>query len=696
MGESGQEKKKILIIDDSEVNRSILKDMLGGGYEILEACDGVEGVEILRKYEDQIDLVLLDIIMPNMDGFGVLSAMNEKRWIEYIPVVMISTERDPVYIEKAYEMGITDFIARPCDTLILRRRVINTIMLYAKQKKLISLVADQVYEKEKTSNLMVSILSHIVEFRNGESGLHVLHIRTITGLLLKSLVKKSNKYSLTRSDVSLISTASALHDIGKIGIPEAILNKPGRLTREEFEIMKTHSMLGATMLSGLPFYQNEKLIRLAYEICRWHHERYDGKGYPDGLKGDEIPIAAQIVALADVYDALTSKRVYKDAYSHEKAIQMILDGECGVFNPLLLECLTEIQEQLKEELEQSSFSKSSQREMQKIAEELMAHAELSLSKRTLNLLEHERIKYQFLASMTNDILFEYTNTPSMITFSEQGAKRLGIRETMLNPYQNRNVLHTFGTENLQGFGKLVKRATPEQPIFQYDCRITIDDELKWARLVCCTTWSGDEPPQYTGLIGKIVELKDEENVVVDIDKMITRDPLTGLLNFTHARLRIREQLELRRNSEFAIVIFDLDSFRSANDRYGHIFGDNLLKYMAERLRQCIRSEDIAARIGGDEFLVMVEYKKEKEKVIERIYNDLTGEHDGFPVSVAMGIARTEDIGRDCEALLRGAEQALSTIKLEKKKGYSFYDKTMRSMRPVLSSIEELENMEDEK
>lgn len=690
MGKSGQGKQKILIIDDSEINRSILIDMLGEGYEMLEACDGVEGVELIQQYGTQIDLVLLDILMPNMDGFGVLSAMNENHWIEDIPVVMISTERDPAYIERAYEMGITDFIARPFDTLIVRRRVINTIMLYAKQKKLISLVADQVYEKEKTSNLMVSILSHIVEFRNGESGLHVLHIHRITELLLKTLVKKSNKYPLTHDDIFLISTASALHDIGKIGIPETILNKPGRLTKEEFEVMKTHSMLGATMLSGLPFYQDEKLIRMAYEICRWHHERYDGKGYPDGLKGDEIPIAAQIVALSDVYDALTSKRVYKDAYSHEKAVQMILDGECGVFNPLLLECLLEIQKELKEEMGQDFISKSSQKEMQKTVEELMAHEEFSLSKRTLNLLEHERIKYQFLASMTNDILFEYTHVPSMITFSEQGAKRLGLAETMLNPYQDHNVLNIFGAENIRGLGKAVKKATPEQPIIQYDCRVTIDGELKWMQVICCTTWSGEEPPQCTGLIGKMIELQNEQNTIVDIDKMVARDSLTGLLNFTHAKLRIRERLENRRDSEFAIAIFDLDSFRSANNRYGHVFGDNVLKYMAERVRKCIRSEDIAARIGGDEFLIMVEYKKEIEKGIERIYNALAGEYDGFPIAVDMGIARTEDAGRDSEALLRGAEQALSTVKLKKKNGYSFYDKTMRGMRPVLSSIEELE------
>ena len=198
---------------------------------------------------------------------------------------------------------------------------------------------------------MVSILSQIVEFRNGESGLHVIHINLLTSLILERLQEKTDRYDISRQEQELIATASTLHDIGKIAIDEKILNKPGKLTREEFEIMKTHTVIGANMLETVEQYQNEPLIERAHEICRWHHERYDGRGYPDGLKGDEIPISAQVVALADVYDALVSKRVYKPAYSHEKAIEMILNGECGAFNPLLLECLTDIKDQLRKEMQ---------------------------------------------------------------------------------------------------------------------------------------------------------------------------------------------------------------------------------------------------------------------------------------------------------------------------------------------------------
>lgn len=350
-------KQQILIVDDSEINREILKEILKEDYRILEAANGEECLEQLERSGTGISLVLLDIVMPEMDGFEVLAAMNQNHWIEDIPVIMISSEDSDSYIRRAYEMGVSDYISRPFDAKIVYQRVLNMIKLYAKQRRLIHLVTRQIYEKERNNRMMIGILSQIVEFRNGESGLHVIHINLITQLLLEQLVKKTGKYQLSWEDRLLIATASALHDIGKIGIDEKILNKPGKLTKEEFEIMKTHTLIGAQMLDNLDMYRNEKLLKLAYEICHWHHERYDGKGYPDGLVGEEIPISAQVVSLADVYDALVSERVYKKAFSHEKALEMIQNGECGTFNPLLLQCMTEAQDKLKTMMEVAEKNK---------------------------------------------------------------------------------------------------------------------------------------------------------------------------------------------------------------------------------------------------------------------------------------------------------------------------------------------------
>jgi len=385
------QKQTILIVDDSEMNRSILSDMLEDEYEILEAEDGAAAIAILQEHTPDISLVLLDVVMPQVDGFEVLAVMNQNRWIENIPVIMISAESGSTQVARAYGLGVTDFIARPFDTLIVRRRVDNTILLYAKQKMLLGLLEEQINEKERVSGMMVDILSHIVEFRNGESGRHILHVRTLTEVLLRQLLRKTDRYPLSEKEVSLICTASALHDIGKIAIREDILNKPGKLTPEEFEIMKTHSTVGAGMLEALPAYEDEPLVKTAYEICRWHHERYDGRGYPDGLKGDEIPISAQIVALADVYDALTSDRCYKKAFPHETAIQMILDGQCGTFNPLLLDCLREVAPSLAGSL--VTPAQAYRPKLRRSSLEVFRPENDTASERSLRLLDLERMKY---------------------------------------------------------------------------------------------------------------------------------------------------------------------------------------------------------------------------------------------------------------------------------------------------------------
>ena len=347
-----QEKTQILLVDDSKMNRMLLREILGDGYHILEAENGQECLEKMRAEAGNIALVLLDINMPVMDGFEVLKAMNANHTIEDTPVIMISSEDSDAAIRRSYELGASDYVNRPFDARIVYRRVTNTIKLYAKQRRLVQMVSDQIRARENNTDMLVGVLSHIVEFRNGESGAHVRHIRIITELLLRRLLEFSSRYSITAEQQDMIPLASALHDIGKIGIDEKILNKPGKLTPEEFKVIQTHSMLGAKMLHDLDGFAEQPLLQTAYEIARWHHERWDGRGYPDGLKGDEIPISAQLVSLADVYDALTSERCYKKAFSHEKAVQMILNGECGAFNPLLLQCLTDVQADLKEELQQ--------------------------------------------------------------------------------------------------------------------------------------------------------------------------------------------------------------------------------------------------------------------------------------------------------------------------------------------------------
>ncbi len=680
-GKNQKNKYKVLIVDDSEMNRSILADILGEEYDIIEAEDGEEAVSILRRRSSEISLVLLDIVMPKMDGFEVLVMMNKYQWIDEIPVIMISAESSSTSVERAFDLGVVDYISRPFDAVVVHRRVVNTILLYAKQRKLVGMVTDQIYEKEKQSRLMIDILSQIVEFRNGESGMHVLHIHLITEILLKQLFQKTGKYHITAEDITMISMASALHDVGKIAIPGEILNKPGKLTREEYKTMKTHPAVGAEMLDELPFHQDEPLLRRAYEICRWHHERYDGRGYPDGLKGDEIPISAQVVALADVYDALVSERVYKRAFSHEVAVEMILDGECGVFNPILLECLVESAEKIQDSLESATFgaSISEQREVRKITEEMMQHEELSASERTLRLLEHERTKYRFYASMSHEVQFEYSVEPPMLTMSEWGAAVLGLKEIIMDPEHDEQFRGILGEGVLESFSELLYETKPKHPVFRFQGFLKVNGEERWHQIICQALWSSEETPRLTGAIGKAVDIHDEHMRVVHLEKTASHDGLTGLLNHSSAEFIIRERLRLNPRGKFAMFLLDLDYFKSANDEHGHIFGDRVLQHLAGKIRDSVREEDVAARMGGDEFLMFIDYTTDLESAVKRIYSSLLGYYEHFQISVSMGVAVSNGENLDYETLFHHADEALYSVKLSGRGTYHFYKPEMDEM-----------------
>lgn len=343
---------KILIVDDIEINRELLAEILGDEYEILQAENGKEGLRQLEDYHEQIAVLMLDLIMPEMDGFAVLRELENRPWSKNIGIIIISSDNTIKTEAECFELGVTDFVHRPFDNRLVKKRVNNVVSLYQyqqeleakvekqtetlrKQYRILQLQAEQL--KQSRANV-IDVLGTVVEYRNLESGQHIERVKGYTKILAERLRTDYPEYGLTEEKVEVISSASALHDIGKIAIPDSILLKPSRLTAEEFEYMKSHTTKGGEILGSIRNVWDEEYGKVSYEICRHHHERYDGRGYPDGLKGDEIPISAQIVSIADVYDALVNERVYKSAFSKEKAFQMIVTGECGVFSPKLLDC----------------------------------------------------------------------------------------------------------------------------------------------------------------------------------------------------------------------------------------------------------------------------------------------------------------------------------------------------------------------
>ena len=490
-------KQKILIVDDAKFNRDILKEILGDTYNYLEAENGNQAIQMIGE-NIGIDLMLLDINMPQMNGFEVLEIMKRSQCIDETPVIMISAEESVDVMRKAYEMGITDYITRPFDSVIVKKRVQNTLELYANQKRLINVVVDQVYEKEENNDIMLRILSNVLGSRNSESSEHILHIRTATKMMLRQLLKTTDAYHLTETDIAIITTASSLHDIGKIRIPEEILNKPGRLTDEEFKIMKTHSELGAAIIRDMHFLQDNPLVHTAWEICRWHHERWDGKGYPDGLKGEEIPISAQVVSITDVYDALTSERCYKKAFDHDTAIQMILDGQCGQFNPILLKCLKELNPQFSKMLDKEMAENSYYHEVQRLSNEILSDRSLPNQNYSQSVVRIMQEKIDFFKSNSGMNSIDYNAISGQLTILNGKQQILCQRD---NP--KFDLFKEFGVneEDVQHIRALLHQTSVQNKEISVQIKATVENDTQIYKLKLHTLWSPLKKDGYIGIVG---------------------------------------------------------------------------------------------------------------------------------------------------------------------------------------------------
>lgn len=341
-------KKTILIVDDIEMNRVVLRTTFEEDYEILEAENGREALRIIGENTDHLSAVLLDLMMPEVDGFGVLEEMNRLKLMETIPVFLITAENSSEVLKKGYDFGVVDIIGKPITPYFIKRRIGNVIELNHLVSAQDAMLRRQATEIRELNRTVLETLATAIEFRDCDSGEHVNHMSKLTLCFLKAINQYYPEYAIDEEEMQAIADAAVMHDVGKIAIPDSILGKPGKLTKEEFDIMKTHTLRGCELLESVPKMKENPVYEYAYDICRHHHERWDGNGYPDGLKGEEISIWSQAVSVADVYDALVSKRVYKAAYPHDEAIRMIMDGECGAFSPMILECLLKSQDEMAE------------------------------------------------------------------------------------------------------------------------------------------------------------------------------------------------------------------------------------------------------------------------------------------------------------------------------------------------------------
>lgn len=688
--------KAILIVDDVELNRAILSELFHSSYRIFEAANGRQALEVLREHRDEIAVVLLDIVMPVMDGYEVLENMNREKWLVRLPVVLITAENSDTASLRSYDLGVADIINKPFNPGIVKRRVDNIIELYQHKAHLETLVDKQVKALEQqalklnqANAFMIEALSSVVEFRSSESGRHIKRIRFTTRLLLEALAVRHPKYGLTPLTMDRISLAASMHDIGKIAIPDSVLNKPGKLTAEEFEIMKTHTLKGCELLQSLNYSPNETFYRYCYDICRSHHERWDGRGYPDGLAGARIPIWAQVVSLADVYDALTSERTYKRSYSHQEAVDMILGGECGAFNPELLEVFVAEAPRLQKDphglSEAQAFAEATtpfDPFAEEAAERAAARDAEVLSARTLWLLEREREKYRIVAELSGDIVFSYDMGADVLEFSEKYHTLFGRDTRVPHTRERLTATDLIHDEDRSLIDARLGGLTPQYPRCRLELRLrTRSGRYEWFEVYTHALWDVDAGYECVGYIGKLANIHERKAEASILRERAHTDALTRVANRPHAEERITAALRNDSGTRAALLFLDLDDFKSINDRFGHPVGDRVLCCLAGEIRARVRESDVVGRLGGDEFVVFlrnVSSEKDVARKAEELCNlncatlcaDLA---DEAPVtSCSVGIAMSPEDGVDYAELMARADNALYQAKARGKRRYAFY------------------------
>ena len=687
-----QSTKKMLVVDDVELNRAILSELFGNTYEMIEAENGQEALDVLKEQSQDISIVLLDIVMPVMDGLTALQEINRLGYLEYMPVVMVTAESTESISLQMYEIGASDVISKPFNPAVVRQRVDNIVELYDYRRDLEEVVRQQTVTLEEqaeklrqTNVFVIDTLCTAVEFRDGESGTHIVRIRDITRLLLKEFGIRHSKYRMSDERIEVIANAAAMHDIGKIAVPDAILNKPGKLTREEFEIMKLHTIKGCEMLAKLDYVQDQEYYEYCYDICRHHHERWDGRGYPDSVKGDDITIWAQVVALADVYDALVSERTYKKAFTHETAVQMIANGECGQFNPELITCFLEISADLKKMYVTIAREHAAPPSQPFVLEAPKQDDNLQ---RILKLLELERAKYHIIADSSGEIVFEYNVSEDCIHFSENVSLILDCPveiKKLLNEKQDYLVIYEQDFNLLrEAYREIQKDRT--RTVRKMIRLKTRNGEYEWFEAVARGIFTDEaREPQLTDIIGKLVNVNE---LKVEANRWRTAahtDPLTNLDNSMAFQERVFNAMESGDYREGTLLFVDVDDFKLVNSEYGRPMGDLILRFVGDRLQTLFRSSDMLGRIGGDEFAVFMPgvtdtaLLREKSQLLcdtvaaARVDNGQGVVCNSFSISV--GIAKYPTDAREYHALIHNANEALKKAKEKGENRFHFYTET---------------------
>ncbi len=685
------ERDIVLLVDDQAKDRTQLRQLLSPSYEIVEAADGNEGIQMMETYCLQLAAVLLDVDMPGLDGFEVLQIARQKGWLRSVPVFLIAEDRAEEALERGYELGAMDILTKPFWPQVVRRRVDSMVELFRHRYELEQAVQEQtarIREQDarirKTNKSIMEILSAAIGFRNMDSEVHVRRMRQITRMLLTDVMEHHPEYHLTEEQVERIADLSILHDIGKIGIPDVILNKSGRLTEDEYECMKAHAIYGGELVERMDFQTGEEGRWYCYEICRHHHERWDGSGYPDGLKGEEIPIWVQAVSVADAYEALVSHRVYKEAYTAEEAVQMILYGECGSFNPKILESLQRVSPRLVQEVAGEAEREHLEKELdgQEPVKAIPKPPELSNATEEGKLLfDLEQEKYRIIAELSEDMIFTYNVLFDSMEFSEKFCKVFQV-PAYVNDYSKRPMPErTFYPEEYEELCRKRQTLTWAVPEMEMDLRLPLPDGgHPWFHLVLHILSDRNDRTRELGYVGKLTNINRIKKEATEWQKRANTDVLTQLYNRAGAHILFEE---LRQEScqtplDLTVAFMDIDRFKTLNDTLGHEAGDQILAAFGRSVRHLFRPDDIVSRFGGDEFLVVMKgmgdrtFARNKLSQLCHQTVQISSVDKPLEISSSIGVAFFPRDGKEFDDLLRKADKALYASKHAGRGCLSFY------------------------
>lgn len=670
----GAESPVLLIIDDDEHNRAILREMFRGRFGMLEACDMSSALQALERHRAGIALVFLNISLPDADGFEMLREMHARGFLPGIPVMMIASAISPEKAGAAIRLGVSDFVEQPMNPEIVQRRAQRLMEFERERASVEELVEARARDIRRANRYAIEALSTIVEFRSGETAQHTRRISLVTRLLCQALSLRYMEYNLTDAMIDDIVCASALHDVGMIAVPESILNKPGPLTNEEFEIIKRHTIYGAQVIERISSIGGERFFSYCRDICLCHHERWDGNGYPGGIQGDAIPIWAQVVGLADVYEALTSERVYKPPFTHEQALEMIKGGDCGVFSPKLLATLNLIAARIKGALDVLATSGD------QAPGDPPYEVSGQITPRALKLLEHEREQYKTYASLSGEVLLDYDCESDALSLSGRFSDHFD-GDTVVNHPLSEEIMNRYVYPgDREALENAIRAVSQEAPTIKIDLRLlTIRGWYEWYEGVVRTLWSGESPGKCVRALGKLTNIDQAVRETCRLREQATRDVLTGLLNRVETERCVRQRLMESEDVGGALLYIDIDDFKEINDTRGHGYGDDVLRKMGQAIHGNIRETDIAGRIGGDEFIIYLDRVRSDEGIVGNVERLISVMRQGVYVrseraliSVSVGVARFPQDGTRYEVLLEKADQAMYTAKYSGKGCYAFY------------------------